>query len=277
MLAILQLILSVILTAIYSINTGVSFELVDILGILLVFLIANILSAIVILWVLVIFIYATEKIDYRKVCKHRFAHLYSIYLFRFFYRCKLIVTGKENLPKDKNFVVYANHIEYTDPIYIMQAYRGFPMAFVAKEPLFKYPILKNLMIGLGNLPITKFADRSALETILKAIKKVKNGMPMGIFPEGKRTYSNDFIEFKPGAFKLAQKSKADISPVCLYDMHELSRKNRIIPTKVYLHILPIVKYEDYKDMDSVELSKTIYKIINDQMDKFKERSGENNV
>ncbi len=277
MLALLQVVLSILLTILYSVNTGVSFDLLGVSGIILIFIAANILSAFVIMLGFVVFIYTTEKIDYRKLWKHQFANLYSIYMFRFYYRVRLIITGKENLPKNRNFVVYANHIEYTDPMYIMQAYNGFPMAFVAKEPLFKYPVLKNLMLGLGSMPITKYADRSALETILKAIKQVKNGMPMAIFPEGKRTYSNDFIEFKPGAFKLAQKAKADISPVCLYNMHELAKKRRFLPTKVYLHILPLIPYEDYKDMDSVQLSKKVYKIINDQMDQYKKQDGENNV
>ena len=127
------------------------------------------------------------------------------------------------------------------------------------------------MLSLGAIPLTRFVDRSALETILKAIKQVKNGQPMGIFPESKRTYSNDLIEFKPGSFKLAQKSKADISPVCLYNMHDLSKKFRILPTKIYLHILPVIKYEDYKDMDTVQLSKRVFDIINAQMDVYKNR------
>ncbi len=271
MLAILQILVSILLTILYGINHDIGFELLSILGIILVFILYNGLATLAILIVFVIFIYATEKIDPRKVWKHRVIHQFSVYLFQFYYRARLIVTGKENLPKNNNFVMYANHIEYTDPIYIMQAYQGLPIGFIAKDPLFKFPVLKNLMYGMGAIPLTRFVDRSALETILKAIKQVKNGQPMGIFPEAKRTYSNDLIDFKPGSFKLAQKPKADISPVCLYNMHALSKKFRILPTKIYLHILPVLKYEDYKDMDTVQLSKKVYEIINNQMDIFKNR------
>ena len=269
MLALIQIIVSILLTVLYGVKTVASFSILNIAGIILVFLIANILTTLALLIIFVIFIYATEKIDSRKVWKRRITNLYSHYLFRFYYRAKLIVTGKENLPKNNNFVMYANHIEYTDPIYIMQAYKDFAMGFISKDPLFKYLVLKNLMYGIGCIPLTRFVDRSALETILKAIKRVKMGQPMGIFPESKRTYSNDLIEFKPGSFKLAQKSKADISPVCLYNMHDLAKKFRILPTKIYLHILPVVKYEDYKELDTVGLSKKVYTIINNQMDIYK--------
>ncbi len=201
--------------------------------------------------------------------KRTIIHWYSMYLFRFFYRVRLIVTGKENLPKNNRFVVVSNHIEYTDPIFVMQAFHRFPIGYVAKEPLFKYPLLRNLMYGIGCIPISRFADRSALESILQAIKQVKGGQPMGIFPEGKRTYTDTMIDFKPGAFKLAQKPKADIAPVVLYKMHDLSKKPRLLPTKVYLHILPVITYDQYKELDTVSLSNMVYQQINQQLDDYK--------
>ncbi len=269
MLAILQLIVSLGMSILYSIEVGINFDFAGIFGFIIIFLVANIIMIIILLLLYVVLIYSTEKISPTAMWKRYMINHLNVYLFKFFYRTNLQVTGKENLPRNWNFVIYSNHIEYGDPMFIMQAYKDYPVGFIAKDPLFKYPILRNLMYGTGCIPITRFADRSALESIVKAIKQVKDGQPMGIFPEGKRTYSNDLIEFKPGAFKLAQKAKADISPVCLYNMHELSKKWRIWPTKVYLHVLPIIKYEDYKDMDSVELSKKVYDVVNEQMNKYK--------
>lgn len=269
MLAIIQLLLATLFTVLYSIRIHVGFDLLGIGAVVIIFIIFNVLAILALLLVFLVFIYTTEKITPKSQWKHWVMHHYNVYLFRFFYRVRLKVTGKENLPKNQRFVVVSNHIEYSDPLFIMQAYKRFPIGFVAKEPLFEYPVLKNLLYGAGCIPITRFADRSALETILKAIRQVRDGQPMGIFPEAKRTYENVMIDFKPGAFKLPQKAKADISPVCLYNMHDLSKKWRIIPTKVYLHILPVVPYEETKDMDSVQLSKYVYEIINRQLDAYK--------
>ena len=270
MLAIIQFILATIGTVIYGIHLNPSFDLAGVLCIVLMFLMFNLIAIILIFVFFVIFIYATEKMSPTLKWKHYVTHFYNMYMFRFFYRVRLIVTGKENLPKNMNFVVYSNHIEYTDPLFIMQAYKRYPVGFVAKEPLFRFPVLRNLMYGAGCIPITRYADRRALQTIIKAIKQVKEGQPMGIFPEGKRTYQNELIEFKPGAFKLVQKAKADISPVCLYDMHELSlHKFRVFPVKVYLHILPVIPYEEHKDMDTVELSEHVYQVIETKLNEFK--------
>lgn len=270
MLAIINLLAAIFLTILYAANIDLTLNLVGVLGLIIIFVIAFMLSALVLLIIFALFIYATEKLPPTKMWKRVIIHWYSIYLFRFFYRVRLKVTGQENLPKNNHFVVVSNHIEYSDPIFIMQAFHRFPIGYVAKDPLFKYPLLKNLMYSIGCVPISRFADRSALESILQAIKQVKNGQPMGIFPEGKRTYADTMIEFKPGAFKLAQKPKADIAPVVLYKMHDLSRKRRFLPTKVYLHILPVIKYDDYQSMDTVALSNHVYQLIRQKLDQYKE-------
>jgi len=269
MIAWIQIIVSLLLTVLYGVNHNISLDLAGVGILFLVLVITNIIMIVILLLIFVMFIYATEKISPKSNWKPCVFHQYNLYLFTFFYRTKLIITRKENLPKNNNFVAFANHIEYTDPLFMMQAYEKFPLGFVSKDPLFKYPVLKNLLYSTGCIPITKYADRSALETIIKAIKQVREGQPMGIFPEGKRTYSNDLIEFKPGAFKLPQKAKADISPICLYNMHDLARKWRIMPTKIYLHILPIITYDEYKDLDTVQLADKVFNVINDQMDIYK--------
>ncbi|MCK4552457.1 MAG: 1-acyl-sn-glycerol-3-phosphate acyltransferase, partial [Tenericutes bacterium] len=178
MLGLIQIVLSIVLTVIFGINNAIAFTFFGVSKVILFFLICNIVITFIFLFLFVIFVYTTEKIDYRKLWKHKIANLISMYGFRFYNRVRLVTTGQENLPKDRNFVVYSNHIEYTDPIFIMQVYKKHPLAFIGKEPLFKIIGLKNLLHGLGNLPLNKHANKSALETIIQAIKQVKGGMPM---------------------------------------------------------------------------------------------------
>ncbi len=269
MLALIQIVLSLLCTILYGLNLGIDLDLYGILSYLLIFIIFNIIFIFLIWFVFLIYIFIAKNSSPKSKSKNFITHLYSMYLFRFFYRVRLIATGLENLPTNHNFVVYSNHIEYTDPLFIKQVYKKFPMAFVAKEPLFKYPILSTLLRSIGCIPITALADRSALKSILQAIKQVKEGQPMGIFPEGKRTYSNEMIEFKPGAFKLAQKAQADISPVVLYNMHDLSKKWRIGPTKVYLKVLPLIPYESFEGKETPTLANEVYEIIDQGLNEFK--------
>jgi 1-acyl-sn-glycerol-3-phosphate acyltransferase len=184
-------------------------------------------------------------------------------------RIKLTVTGKENIP-DSNFVLVGNHQENSDIIILKPIFKNHPLNFIAKEALFTVPILGRWITLLGNVPISKYADRSAAESIIKGIRLVKKGYPMAIFPEGKRSFSNKMIEFKPGAFKLAMKPKADILIVTLYNIADVKIKIPLRRQKVYVHINGLLKYEDYKDMNSSEIAVIVKETIQKQLDIFDE-------
>ncbi|MBU0997298.1 MAG: 1-acyl-sn-glycerol-3-phosphate acyltransferase [Firmicutes bacterium] len=275
MLIIFQLLASFVLTVLFGIKIGVDFSVIGVLSVLGIFIVNFIIVFIVIFILYVIFIYTTEKASKTNKIKHYLINSLGEYIFVMMFRVKMIVTGKENLPKDNNFVIYMNHIEYTDPIYVKIVYHKYPVAYVAKEPLFKTVLIKNVLRSIGCVSITKDADRSAMKSIIESINIVKSGQPMGIFPEGKRTYSNALIEFKPGAFKLAMKANADISPVCLYNMHGLLKKYRLRTHKIYIHILPIIPYKEYQGMDSQSLAEQVKTLINDQLIEYKKRIPEN--
>lgn len=229
-----------------------------------IFLALTVLELVFFLVVNVVF----EKSNPKSMFKHRLLDLFTHWFYNGILRVRVIVTGKENLPTNNRFVVFCNHIEASDPMYMKQVYKDFPVAFVSKVALFKSFPVKNILSSVGCIPISPKADNSALNSIKESIERVENGQPMGIFPEGKRTYGNTPINFRPGAFKLPLKAQADISPVALYDMHEIYRKGRILPVKVYLHVLPLIKYEDYKDMDTIQIADMVQTMIVAQMEKF---------
>lgn len=183
-------------------------------------------------------------------------------------RTKVIVSGKENIPEGK-FVFVGNHQENYDIMVVKPIFKNHPLNFIGKQSLFTFPILGKWIVLLGNIPISKYADRSAAESIVKGIKEFKHGNPMGIFPEGKRSFSNEMIEFKPGALKLAMKPEADILIGTLYNLSKILKNYPFIKQKVYVHIHPLLKFEDYKHMSSQELSAFIKEIIQKQLNEFK--------
>ncbi len=200
---------------------------------------------------------------------HRFASGFlslGIHLLR----VKVIVTGKENIP-DHNFVLIGNHQENYDIIILKPIFKNHPINFIAKESLMNVPIIGKWIVLLGNIPISRYADRSAAESIVKGIRQVRAGMPMGIFPEGRRSFANEMIDFKPGALKLAMKPKADILIVTLYNFSNVFKGYPLKRQKLYVHIHKILKYEEYKELSSQELAKKCKGIIQIQLDKFKEK------
>jgi 1-acyl-sn-glycerol-3-phosphate acyltransferase len=270
MIAKIQIVLTVLLTFIYAVFQVDYSSWLSIISILAIYLALNIGFIILMVISFVVIAYTTEHVHPKTLWKHQLLTAFSTYYFSSLLRVKPIVKGAENIPKHSNFVVYANHIEYNDPFYIKMLYNHTTLSFIAKEPLFEYPILRNLLRSVGAIPISDKADRKSLESILKTIKVVKSGQPIGIFPEGKRSYSNNPQAFKPGAFKVVQKAKADISLVALYDFHKMQEKKfRIRKVKIYLSVLPIIRYEDIKDLDTVAISRLAFESINHEIEQYK--------
>ena len=209
-----------------------------------------------------------EKARPSGMFKHRLLEAYTHWYYNGILRIRLVVTGTENLPKSGRFVIVSNHIEASDPMFMKQVYKKFPVAFISKVALFKSFPVKNILLSVGCIPISAKVDTSARDSIYEGIKRVKEGQPMAIFPEGKRTYSNQIIAFRPGSFKLPMESEADISPIAVYDMHEIHRKGRILPVKVYLHALPLIPYTEYKDLTTVEIAQKVHDLVAAQMDRF---------
>lgn len=182
-------------------------------------------------------------------------------------RIKVTVTGKENIPEDNNFVFVANHQENYDIMILLPIIPN-QIVFIAKKTLMKAPIIGKWIELLGNVPISRNADREAARSIITGIKRYKDGNPVGIFPEGKRAFGNEMIEFKAGALKLAMKPQADILIGTLYDMSTIFKRFpwRRYDTKVHFH--PVLKHEEYKDLNSQELAQKIKDIIQAKLDEF---------
>ena len=271
MILLIQLVLSISLTVLFAIDIKMQLEIIDIFKVLLMFLGVNIAIILLVLIIFVILIYATSKSAPDSIKKHKMLNHFNYYIFNFLFRVKPIVVGKENLPKDNNFVVYSNHVEYTDPFYIKQVYKDYPLSFISKEELFKIPLVKTIMKSIGCVPLSRKAgDRQALQAVLQAINQVKAGQPIAIFPAGTRTHSNSMNEFKPGAFKTAQKAKADISLVVLYNFHKTIEVFKCFKAKIYLKVLPVIKYDEYKDLDTNGISDLAYSRIKEELETFKE-------
>ena len=109
-----------------------------------------------------------------------------------------------------------------------------------------------------------------MQAVLQAINQVKNGQPIAIFPAGTRTHANTMNDFKPGAFKTAQKAKADISLVVLYNFQKTVKTFKLFKAKIYLKVLPLIKYDEYKDLDTNSISDLVYIKIKDELESFKD-------
>ncbi len=143
------------------------------------------------------------------------------------------VYGAENVPKRGSLVVVSNHASYFDPPLLSCAV-GRPVAYMAKEELFKIPLLGKAIKLYGAYPVNRGAsDRTAIRS---ALQSLENGWATGVFLEGSRTPDGKINEPKLGAALIAAKAQAPILPVSLWGTQGVLIKASAIPRPVPITI-----------------------------------------
>ena len=85
---------------------------------------------------------------------------------------------------------------------------------MAWDEAFDWFVIGRLIKYLGAFPVN--LERSSRSAFLTAIKVLKNGATLIIFPEGSRELTDGkLMPFKHGAFKIAQKAEVPIMPVTI--------------------------------------------------------------
>jgi 1-acyl-sn-glycerol-3-phosphate acyltransferase len=139
--------------------------------------------------------------------------------------------GLEKVPKKGPLVVVSNHGSYYDPPLLSTTIRR-PVSFMAKEELFKVPVLKELIRLYGAYPVKRgSSDRQAIRLALNALK---DGWAVGLFLEGTRTKDGRIYHPKLGAALIAAKANAPILPVSLWGVEKIVKKGSAIPQSVPL-------------------------------------------
>lgn len=134
---------------------------------------------------------------------------------------KVTVIGKENMP-DEAALYVGNHRSFFD-ILIMYVQCKDLTGFVAKDSLAKIPSLRVWMRYAYCLFLDRKDIKQGMKTILQAIDYVKQGVSIGIFPEGTRNDGEELsmLPFKEGSFKIALKTGCPIVPVSINNSAEI--------------------------------------------------------
>jgi 1-acyl-sn-glycerol-3-phosphate acyltransferase len=134
------------------------------------------------------------------------------------------VTGFEKIDITKPHVYASNHASALDiPVLYVNLPFQFRIAF--KKELLSYPIVGWQLKRSGQICIDQQNPSQSISSIRAALKGLKAGLPLMIFPEGGRTPDGEIKPFLPGAFFLAIKAQVDIVPVALVGTYELLPMN----------------------------------------------------
>jgi 1-acyl-sn-glycerol-3-phosphate acyltransferase len=134
------------------------------------------------------------------------------------------VTGLDKIDTSKPHVYAVNHASALDiPVLYVNLPFQFRIAF--KKELLSYPVVGWQLKRSGQICIDQQNPSHSISSIRAALKGLKAGLPLVIYPEGGRTPDGEIKPFLSGAFFLAIKAQLDIVPVALVGTYELLPMN----------------------------------------------------
>ena len=139
------------------------------------------------------------------------------------------IYGAEQVPQQGPLVVVSNHASDFDPPLVSCCVRR-PVAYMAKEELFRIPIFKQAIELYGAYPVKRgTADRSAIRS---AMDRLEAGWAIGVFLQGTRTLDGRITAPKLGAALIAAKTQVPLLPISLWGTEAILRRGTALPRPV---------------------------------------------
>lgn len=237
------------------------------------FSIASLLALIILFFIVLFLLTIWEPLKKERTKQSKYYRkvllFYNYFLFDLF-NMKIEYSGLEKLKRGEKYMVISNHRSNLDSLLIDTYLKEFGLVFVAKKSLFKIPFVRRIIHGCNYI----YLDRGDIKQECRAIKKGINILndsndpcSVGVFPEGTRTINKDYTlgEFKPGCFNLAKKTKCKIVLSCTRYTDLVNKGLLFKRHKVFYDIIGIIDYEEYKDMNTIELSKLCHDKIEEYL------------
>jgi len=155
--------------------------------------------------------------------QHKLAHLWSRLIMTTIVS-PVTVTGMEKVVGSRPRVYAVTHASALD-IPILYVHLPFQFRIIFKSELLSYPFVGWHLRRSGQVCINQQNPSASIGAIKSALKSLKTGTPLVIFPEGGRTPNGEVLPFLPGAFFLAIKAQADIVPIALVGTFDLLPMN----------------------------------------------------
>ena len=155
----------------------------------------------------------------------------SAIIFKILFRFK--AQGSEYVPERGGFILASNHVSYLDPIALGVACKR-PLNYMAKEELFRNPLFSKFFLKINVFPVKR--DSADLSAIKEAMRRVRIGGVLVLFPEGSRRFDGVSNDPYPGIGFLSAKLGVPVIPAFIKGSEEAMPKGAklIKPKKISL-------------------------------------------
>lgn len=141
-------------------------------------------------------------------------------------KLRVIYKNRKNinaLEREKGIIYVCNHQSNLDIPTIVSALH-MDVGFVAKKEMKSWPFFNIWMKKSKCVFLNRENPREGIKDIKEAVKVIKDGYPIVIFPEGERTLDGEILRFKKGSFKLATETNGIIVPLTLKGTFDIQKR-----------------------------------------------------
>ena len=146
----------------------------------------------------------------------------ALVVFRLF-RFRFDVRGAEHVPATGGAIICSNHVSFFDFTFL--GLGALPqrrlVRFMAKSSVFDHWFAGRFMRAMGHIPVDRRAGAAAFEA---AVRALKDGEVVGVFPEATISTSFTVKELKAGAARMAIDAGVPIIPAAVWGGHRIATK-----------------------------------------------------
>jgi 1-acyl-sn-glycerol-3-phosphate acyltransferase len=156
---------------------------------------------------------------------YRFVIRLALVIFRLF-RFRFDVRGAEHVPTTGGAIICSNHVSYFDFTFLgLGALPQHRMVrFMAKSAVFDHWFAGRFMRAMQHIPVDRRAGAAAFEA---AVRALKDGEVVGVFPEATISPSFTVKDLKAGVARMAVESGVPIIPAAVWGGHRVATKGKV--------------------------------------------------
>jgi 1-acyl-sn-glycerol-3-phosphate acyltransferase len=213
---------------------------------------------------------AVSLVDSTGRTQHRIARLWAR-ICVWVSGSRLTVRGGEKLARHAVAVYASNHTSYMDIPVIFKAL-PFQFRILAKKELWQWPFIGWYLARSGQMPIDTDNPRATQSSLGAAVKAVRAGMSLFVFPEGGRTRDGRLQNFQAGAAYLAIRAQVPVVPIALSGVYDLLpiHAHHIYPSELTLTVCEPIETKGMNVRQTEELTARMRAAIEECLGEAKE-------
>src|SRR3569833_4442475 len=156
---------------------------------------------------------------------YRFVIRLALIVFRLF-RFRFDVRGGEHVPAQGGAIICSNHVSFFDFTFLGLA--ALPqhrlVRFMAKSAVFTHWFSGPFLRAMQHIPVDRKAGAAAFDS---AVRALKDGEVVGVFPEATISTSFTVKDLKAGAARMAVQSGVPIIPAAVWGGHRVATTGKV--------------------------------------------------